>query len=442
MSYPLTQTAKSTASGAFALVVFLAVSGTTIAGDGITANAKSGAITTVAATTQDLHRETTQPAQVEPFERTEVLAKASGYANEVHADIGDRVRKGELLASLWVPEMEQQRLQRAASVEDAEAAVEQARARVASAVASVGAAEASLAETRAGLAMHEANLALRRSEYNRVASLVQQRAVTETLLDEKTHALHSAESALAAAKAGVLSAEADVDVAKAAKTQAEADANRATAQLNVAQANLRHIEILIEYSQIKAPYDGLITQRHVDTGDFVRSAGTSASNPLYTIVRDDRLRVTFDIPESQASQVQVGQAVTLVVDGLQGRQFDGVVSRTSGVLDPRTRTLRAEMDLVREGTSLRPGMYGMATLTLADSRQAILIPADAVRYSQGRPYVFRRQENGWSRGAIELGFVDRHVAEVVAGLRPNDYVAQGLATELESGHAAEVALSP
>jgi len=377
----------------------------------------------IAVTAEDLHRETTQPAQIEPYERTKIVAKASGYASDVRVDIGDRVREGDVLTTLWIPEMEQQRMQRIASVEDAQAAVEQARAHVASADASIGAAEASLVETSASLAMHEANTALRQSEYDRVVSLVEQRAVTETLLDEKTHALRSAEAAVAAAQAAVRTAEADVEVARAAKAQAEADANRAEAQLNIARANLRHTEILMEYAQVKAPYDGLITERQVDTGDFVRSAGTAPDMQLYTIVRDDRLRVVFDIPESQASQVKIGQPVELVVDGLKGRRFEGTVSRTSGVLDPRTRTLRAEVDIDSTGTSLRPGMYGMATLTLADSRQALLIPVEAVAHESGQPFVHLRQGDRWVRRPVELGFVGRHSVEVLSGLRQGDFIS-------------------
>lgn len=312
----------------------------------------------------DVRRETTQPAHVEPFERTNILAKASGFASDVRVDIGDRVAKGDVLATLWIPEMEQERQHKLAIIADAEAAIEQALARVAATAASIAAAKAAQAEAQAGLAMHEATLALATSEHDRIRSLVSQRAVTETLLDEKRHKMQSAAAALSAAKAKVQKAAAAVEVAIAVKGRDEADANRARAQRDVAREDLQHTETVMEYARITAPYDGLITHRHVDTGDFVRSAGTSETAPLYTIVRDDRLRVVFDIPESQATLVAVGQGVVLVIDGLKGQQFEGTVSRTSGVLDPKTRTLRAEMDLVGTGSPLRPGMYGMATITL------------------------------------------------------------------------------
>jgi multidrug efflux pump subunit AcrA (membrane-fusion protein) len=115
----------------------------------------------------------------------------------------------------------------------------------------------------------------------------------------------------------------------------------------------------------------LVTRRWVDSGDFVASAAAAKTEPLFTVERDDRLRITFDIPESESSLIAVGQPVTLTVDALRGRTFTGRVQRSAGILDPRTRTLRVEAELGQPDPVLRAGMYGMVTVTLVDTAQAI-----------------------------------------------------------------------
>jgi HlyD family secretion protein len=201
--------------------------------------------------------------------------------------------------------------------------------------------------------------------------LVANRSMNQAVLDEKLSALESAESALAVAQATVQSTEADVRVQQALELQARADLARAEAQLKVAEADLAHLQILIGYSQIIAPFDGLVIERSIDTGDFVSSAASNSPiEPLFVVDRDEKLRIVFDVPESQSSLVHIGQRASLEVDALKGRTFEGAVARTAGVLNPKTRTLRAEVELATTA-ALRPGMYGMVTIELANEAQAL-----------------------------------------------------------------------
>lgn len=393
-------------------------------------------------TVDGLRRTTTQPAHIEPFERTDIHAKSSGYLSEVLVDIGDRVQKGQVIAKLWIPEMVQERAQKASLVDDARAAVEQAQAKIASASAAVGAAEANLAVARANIGADEADVAYRRAEHDRIAKLVETRAMNAAIMDEKRHWLRSAESAFEAANASEQSAAAGVTVSQAGKRQAEADLARSEAQLRVAEANLKHTEIMIDYAQIVAPYDGLITRRWVDSGDFVRSAHDVMTDPLFTIDRDDRLRVVFDIPESQSSQIRVDQPTSLVVDALKGRTFEGRVTRTAGVLDPKTRTLRAEVELESAETGLRPGMYGMITVVLADRPQAVLIPSESLRYEAGRPFVLCAANGVVERRAVTIGYSDSSTSEILSGIGPNDLVVANAKAQLRVGETVRIAQAP
>ena len=310
----------------------------------------------------------TQPAHVEPYEQTEILAKASGFVSRVHVDIGDRVQKDDLLAELWIPEMDQERLVRLASVDEAAAAVRQMEAAIGAARSRAEAASARLQEVQASVSQYEADVDFRQSEFDRVAELVTRQALNQKLMDEKQYQLRSAQSALAAASAAVASAQASLQVEQAGIEQAQANLAHAQARRALAEANLKKTDVLISYAQIRAPFSGLITQRSIDTGDFVASAVGNQSEPLFTLVMVDRLRIIVDIPESQAPRIRVGQAAQLNVDALKGIAFHGVIKRTTGVLDPRTRTLRVEAELDPPASELKPGMYGSLTITFASTQ--------------------------------------------------------------------------
>jgi multidrug efflux pump subunit AcrA (membrane-fusion protein) len=125
---------------------------------------------------------------------------------------------------------------------------------------------------------------------------------------------------------------------------------------------MKKTEVLAEYSQVKAPFGGTITDRRVDTGAFVASAASNKPEPLFTLCRVDRLRIVVDIPESEAPFIRVGQTVELKVDAIKDQLFIGSVKRTAGVLDTRTRTLRVEAELDSQPLELRPGMFGLMTI--------------------------------------------------------------------------------
>ena len=134
-------------------------------------------------TTESPRRTTSQPAQVLPYEQTEILAKASGFVSRVHVDLGDKVEKDQILAELWIPEMDQERLSRSATVDEAAATIQQAQAAILAGQALVDAAAAKQREALATVAQYEADVAFRRSEQERFERLVGEKAIHESLLD-------------------------------------------------------------------------------------------------------------------------------------------------------------------------------------------------------------------------------------------------------------------
>lgn len=398
-------------------------------------------VTVVQPTVEDLNRVISLPAHVEPYERTNVYAKASGFVAKVMVDIGDQVDRDQVLAELWIPEMQQEQLQKEAAVEEARAAVGQAEADLAAADAQVNAAEAKRAEAQSSISQQEAELAFRKSEHARIAGLVRGQAVNAALEDEKLKQLQSAQASLAGAKAAFGSAEALVRVAEARRIQAQANLKFAQSRVRVAEADLRHTEILIGYAQIRAPYRGVVTHRAIDTGNFVASATNSNSDLLFTVVRMDKLRIICDVPETESSLVHVGQRASLVVDAVKGRSFDGRVARTAGVLDSRARTLRVEVELDSPATDLRPGMFGTLTIALAQRPQAVLLPARCIRYEGGKPFVFCVADGRVVKRPVTLGYFDGSRAEILEGVQAGDPVIVDSRSAIRPGQAVEVLLN-
>ncbi len=308
-------------------------------------------------------RTTRQPAHIEPYERSMIYAKAAGFVSKVHVDLGSRVRKGDVLAELWIPEMDQDLLQKKARVEEAAATVGQADAAIRAAQAAVAAAEAKVKESRSVLGQYQAEIELRESESRRIADLVKSGSLQQALLDEKRNQLASAKAALAAAEAGVVSAGANEQVAQAQSEQAGANLTLAQAQLKMAQVDLKRTEVLMEYAVIRAPYDGLVTERSIDTGDFARSAANGTAEPLFTVMRETPLRIVVDIPEADAGWIRRGMPATLSVDGIKDHQCACVVQRVAEMLDPRTHAMRIEVEVTERVEGLRPGMYGAVTIS-------------------------------------------------------------------------------
>jgi membrane fusion protein (multidrug efflux system) len=231
-------------------------------------------------------------------------------------------------------------------------------------------------------------------------------------------------------------------VERARALEAQANLVHAEARLKVAQANLAHTEILIEYAQIRAPYDGIITRRWVDSGDFVTSAANSKSEPLFTVDRADKpLRIVFDVPENESSLIQLGQLAVLEVDALKGRSFDGRIKRTTGVLDPRTRTLRAEVELDGAESGLRPGLYGMITVTLAERPQALMVTTRCLRYENGQPFVFCAGKGVVEKRAVSVGYSDGIRTEIVDGIDASDLIVVESRSPIHPGDTVRVAMS-
>jgi HlyD family secretion protein len=367
-----------------------------------------------------IHREVSEPGTIEAFEETPVFAKVSGYVKDGWKDRGAMLHKGEILAELSAPELVDDLGQKETLVGHAEALVEQAREAVA-------VAEKAYRSAVAGVEVAEANrqVFLAREERTHGQYLRLERMGTAALDREN---IDEAKLGYMTARAGVLKAAAEIKAAEAVRDENKARWDKALADLKVAEVNRKVAQKnrdvardMVAYLRLEAPYDCVVFQRHVVTGDFVQAATAGKGQPLFVVHRTDLLRIAVQVPETDApwvrQGVREGTAASIRVQALPGEKFAGRVARISWSLDPIERTLRAEVDVPNPDGLLRPGMYAYATLT--DEETALTLPRSAVvtegEITSGyRTYCWQVEDGKVRRLAVELGPGDR---ERVAVLR-------------------------
>ncbi len=395
-------------------------------------------VATVRPARAPLKRSTTQPAHVEPYETADLYAKASGYLGAIHVDIGDRVEKGQAVAELTIPEMDTQRAQKRAAIRQAEAGTRQAEAAVEVARAGVEAAEAKVVEVQASVKRYEAELTLAQSEFQRTQTLTSRSAATVSMLDEARSRLHAAESTRAMVRAQVKSSESALSQSRAELDKAGADVDTATARVEVAEADLQNLETLMAYAVIRAPFDGVVTRRLVDTGAFVQSAEARTADPIATVVRVDRKRIIVDLPESEAGWVQIGQPATFRYDSVGPRSLPGKVARITDALEFASRTMRTEIEL-DDPEEIRPGTFGQATITLADYPDSLMLPSSALLAGDDKPAVMVVEDGQARRREVEVGLDDGVRVQILSGLDGDERVITEGKGSVRDGQEVEVA---
>ena len=277
-----------------------------------------------------------EPGELEAFETTAIHAKIAGYVKNWTVNIGATVKKGQVLAELSVPELDAELKQKQAAIEQAIAKHKQAGAAVRVAAANVAGAEAKLVEVRAGTRRVEADLARWQSEFRRVEQLHAARAQTGSLLDETRSKLRSSEAACDECEAQIKTADVALTQSRAALDSAHADVVAAAAAIDFARADAGTVEAHIAYTRIEAPFDGIVTQRNVNTGDLTQPGADKP--PLFVVARSDIMTIRVNVPEAFAAEVDRGDRAAVRLQEMKGRTVEGKVTRISWALDPKTRT--------------------------------------------------------------------------------------------------------
>jgi HlyD family secretion protein len=405
-------------------------------------------VTTVQPQRKTITRQSREPGQIEAFQSTPLYAKVPGYVRRYHVDIGDPVKgpyydksgklvgRGQLLAELSIPELDQELREKEAEVAHAEA--EQALAQAARKVAEAGvrAAGAQLGKARAAVDRAQAEQEKTDSEYRRIVQLAQSSSINPKVVDEAKNHLRAAQAATRDAVSHVEAAEAAIEQSNALVERAVADEKAAHAGKLLADAGQARVTAMVDYQRIEAPFDGTVSARNVDVGHFVQPAEAAQARAIFTIVQTDVVRIFVDVPEVDAPLVDRGDPAVIQVDSLSGKKFAAEVTRTTWTLDPATRTLRTEIDVPNETGELRPGMYAFATIKLAEVVDALVIPLSAVRSENEKASCFCVADGRLVEVPLSLGLSDGKEVEVVSGLNGDEQLVEKNTVSLADGKPA------
>ena len=216
------------------------------------------------------------------------------------------------------------------------------------------------------------------------------------------------------------------------------------AMLASAQANVAHLAELVSYEKITAPFDGTITARNVDVGALVTAGGTPGtagmSGELFHIQQTGVLRVFVDVPQNDAPYVTPDTGVYLTAQQYPGRRIAAKVARTTGSIDPSSRTLRVEVDVDNKNGALMPGAYVQVHLQLRSTTPALDLPVSALLFRPDGVTVAVVDGNG--RAALKTVHIGRdfgtHV-EITTGLAATDRVIDNPGDSLSTGQLVQIA---
>lgn len=314
------------------------------------------------------------PADLTPYQSVNIHAKVPGFVEQMQVDRGSWVKQGQTLATLSAPELRAQTVK-------AEAEVQSARARQAEAEArAVGA----------------------QSTFDRLKT--------------------------AAQTPGVVAGN-DVEVAEKGLEAARAQVEAMKSGVAASDAAVRALTDLEAYLVLRAPFDGVVTERHVHPGTLVGPSGT----PVVRIEQVSRLRLTVPVPETFVSAISRGIRVNFTVGAFPGETFEGVIARQAHSLDMKTRSMLVELDVSNPRQRLAPGMFAEVQWPLSRSQASLFVPTTSVVRTSERQFVVRFRNGVAEWVDVRRGQVSGDVVEVFGDLREGDVVARRGNDEIRPG---------
>lgn len=369
----------------------------------------------------------------------EVIAKtqATGTLVRLHADLGDAVRAGQLLAEL-------DRREADLGLDQLQADLAAARENLGRAQAAADATRATLQRTRESRRALQADVdraradadwrrrELERNQELRAKELIATRDVdqTRTQYEMGMAQLRAVETALEQHAEQVRAAEAQLQADLGAVKAAEAQIRQREAALDLGRKRVGDTTVV-------APISGLVARRHVSVGEFVKD-----NTPVFTLVAPDPLKYTGTIAERFTPELRVGQEVRLEVDAYPGQPFPGQVTRVAPAVEVATRTLALEARVPNAQGLLRPGFFARGAVHTRRETGVPFVPADALAYTVGISKVFvvtdgRAQERQVRAGLRQAGWV-----EILEGVRPGETVATSGLAQLYDGAPVTVGAAP
>ena len=338
------------------------------------------------------------PGNIQAFIDSPIYARASGYLKRWYADIGARVKSGQVLAEIDAPELDQQVQQARADVQQSQAALDQ---------------------TLANLLQGKANEELAKVTADRWRNLAGKGVVSRQENDQyqmqyqaQAANVQSLEKAIAAARSSIVSS----------------------------QANMRRLEEMQRYLTVRAPFDGVITARNTDVGALINAGAGTPTQALFHIASTSTLRVYVNVPQMYSRSAVPGLAATLTLAEFPGRRFRGMLVRNAESIDTGTRTLLAEVDVDNASGELKPGAYAEVHFAIPAAARSLILPVNAFLFrSEGMRVGVVREGGKVELVPVVIGKDYGTELEVVSGIDAHDRVILNPPDSLTSGEVVHVA---
>jgi RND family efflux transporter MFP subunit len=327
----------------------------------------------------------TLPGETRGWYSSTIFARVNGYVAKWIADIGDRVKKDQVLATIDTPELDAQ----------------------------LEAAQAQLRASEAEVKVREADVEFAKTTYERWEG----------------------------SPKGVVSDQEREDK-KARYAMAIAQLNAARARVALDQANVDRLSFLTSFKQVTAPYEGVITERRVDIGDLVTAGSTASTTPLYGIAQSQQIRVFINVPQAAVADIGDGTPAQVTASEYPDRVFEGKVARTSQSIDLRARTQRTEVDLSNEDRALLPGMYVQVTFRLKPTA-FVQVPASALLFRATGPQVALITSNETVKFQdVTIARDNGNAVEIASGLSAGERIALNISSQIAEGDHVTVREEP
>jgi membrane fusion protein (multidrug efflux system) len=338
----------------------------------------------VSVVSKAVERQVKLPGELQPYLAVPIYARVSGFVRRTNVDRGSVVKPGQILATLDAPEMQAQIVEAQSKAQALE-----------------------LQRTEA-----EAKLAAAQSTYDRLKA--------------------------ASATPGVV-AENDVIVAQKNAEAAQALVRSYENSIKAAQAHVQAVKDLGQYLQLKAPFDGVITERNVHPGALVGPG--SGSTPLFRLHQVSRLRLVVAVPEALVGAIVKGARVPFTVPAYPGETFYGVVSLSAHDLDPKTRTMAVELEVKNLDLRLAPGMYAEVSWPVRRPQPSLLVPPTSIVTTTERTFVIRVKDGAAEWVNVGRGVRIGDLVEVFGPLKGGDQIVRRGSDEIREGTKVQVTSS-
>jgi RND family efflux transporter MFP subunit len=322
------------------------------------------------------------PGETAAWYETTIYARVNGYVAKWLVDIGDHVNKGQVLATIETPEL-----------------------------------DAELRAARAQLKASEAQVDARKAEAEF------SKTTNERWRDSPK---------------GVVS-EQERESKKADYESSEARLYAANAQVNLDKSKVDQYSALTEFKQVKAPFDGTITERKIDIGNLVTAGSGPTTSPLYRMAQTDPLRIFVDVPQSASGELMTaGVPAEIRATGAVGGVFSGKIARSAESINAQARTMRVEVDMPNANHALVPGMYVNVAFRLPP-RGLVEVPAAALIFRASGTQVAQVDANRKIRFAdVAIARDNGSLVELASGVQPGDKLVLNISSQIASGQTVAV----